>query len=396
MKWASAISQELDLEQALDFLRGEIEAQMGADRPDLVMVFTSPHHATDYELIPRYLDECFPEAVIVGCSGGSVIGSQREFEREPAIAVLAGNLPDVAIEPFWMNSDELTEMVERPGRWRNRLHMEPEHQPVFVIFPDPFTCDGQDLVGSLQEAFPEAVTVGGLVSGGRVAGAHALFLQADTRTTGVIGIGMYGDIVLDPIVSQGARPIGKPMIATRSEERVIYELDGSPAVQVLDHLMRSVSKEDRELFRRSPMIGLATDPNPNAGAHTDYLVRNLLGVDRSTGRIGINAKLGSDQKIQFHVRDADASRRELENLLAQYRLRELETQVAGALMFSCLGRGSYFFGEKDHDASLLTDHMGELPMAGFFCNGELGPVKRRTWVHGYTTVFGLFRSRGWS
>ena len=396
MKWASAITQELDLGTALDELGAELEAQLGGESPHLIMVFVSPHHATEYEEIPRYFDDRFGDAVIMGCSGGSIIGSRRELEREPAIAVLAAHLPDVAIEPFWLNAEELSEVVESPERWRDRLHMEPEHQPVFVILPDPFSCDGQDLVGSLQEAFPEAVTVGGLVSGGRVAGAHALFLQADTRTSGVIGVGMYGDIVLDPIVAQGARPIGKPMIATRSEEHVIYELDGSPAVQVLDHLMRSVSKEDRELFRRSPMIGLALGAEGGNTGSGDFLVRNLLGVDRSTGRIGINARLGENQEIRFHVRDAEASRRELDGLLTQYRLRELETQAAGVLMFSCLGRGSYFFGEKDHDAGLLTDHMGDLPMAGFFCNGELGPVKRRTWVHGYTTVFGLFRSRGWS
>jgi small ligand-binding sensory domain FIST len=396
MKWASAISDEHDLGQALETLGDQIVAQLDGLEPNLIMVFVSPHHAMDYEQVPRYFDDRFPNAVLVGCSGGSIIGARREIEREPAISVIAAHLPDVAIEPFWLSGEEIESRIEDPNSWSPRLHMEPEHQPVFVIFPDPFSCDGQALVNSLQEAYPEAVIVGGLVSGGRTEGSHALFHQADMHTGGMVGLGMYGDVVIDPIVAQGARPIGNPMIATRSEDHVIFELDGSPAVQVLDHLMRTIGKEERELFRRSPMIGLALEPSGGSGGRSDYLVRNLLGVDRSTGRIGINARLAEAQKVQFHIRDADASRRELESLLTQYRLRELETQVAGVLMFSCLGRGSYFFGQKDHDCTVLGDHMGELPTAGFFCNGELGPVKRRAWVHGYTTVLGLVRSRGWS
>ena len=289
MKWASAISKEVELDIALQDVSEEISAQLAGLAPSLVLIFVSPHHATEYAQIPRFFDDRFPDAVIVGCSGGSIIGGQEEVEREPGLAVMAAHLPDVAIEPFWLGEDEIEHLLERPEDWTGRLHMEPEHQPVFVLLPDPFSCEGQALVSSLQKAYPESVTVGGLVSGGRVAGSHALFLQADTRTHGVVGLGMYGDIVLDPIVAQGARPIGTMLEVTQASDNVIQELDGSPAVQVLDHLMRSVSKSDRELFRRSPMIGLSL--HKGGGIRNDFLVRNLLGVDRSTGRIGINARV---------------------------------------------------------------------------------------------------------
>ena len=231
--------------------------------------------------------------------------------------------------------------------------------------------------------------VGGLVSGGRVAGSHALTVQADTHTSGVMGVALYGDIQLDPIVAQGARPIGRSMVV-RADEHVIYELDGAPAVQVLDHLLRSLNEEERELFRRSPMVGLSTRKDGQNAGRDGFLVRNLLGVDRSTGRIGINAKVGVQQPIQFHIRDAAAAAFELESLLLQYQQRDLDSTASGAVMFSCLGRGSYFFGQRNHDLEMFERLLGPMPVAGFFCNGELGPVNRRSWVHGYTTVFGLF------
>lgn len=396
MKWASAIAKDLDLHQALMSLARSIEEQLEEREPNLVLVFVSPHHASEYAIIPRFFDDRYPNAVVVGCSGGSIIGGHLELEREPGISVLAGCLPDVGIEPFWLQESELTDFIEHPANWRHQILLEPEHQPIFLLFPDPFSSDGQRVLSSLEEAFPDSVIVGGLVSGGRVAGAHALFVQADTHTSGVIGVALYGDIQLDPIVAQGARPIGRSMVVTRADEHVIYELDGAPAVQVLDHLLRSLSEEERELFRRSPMVGLSTRKEGQNSGRDGFLVRNLLGVDRSTGRIGINAKVGEQQPIQFHIRDAAAAAFELESLLLQYEQRDLDSKASGAVMFSCLGRGSYFFGQRNHDLELFERLLGPMPVAGFFCNGELGPVNRRSWVHGYTTVFGLFRPRGWS
>ena len=396
MKWASAISKEIDLHPALMSLAQSIDEQLGDVTPNLVLVFVSPHHASEYAIIPRFFDDRYPNAVVVGCSGGSIIGGEIELEREPGVSVLAGVLPDVGIEPFWLQESEVAGFIEHPRSWQERIHLEPEHQPIFLLFPDPFSCDGQRVLLSLEEAFPESVIVGGLVSGGRVAGSHALFVQADTQTSGVMGVALYGDIQLEPIVAQGARPVGPPLMVTRADEHVIYELDGSPAVQVLDHLMRALSPEERELFRRSPMVGLSTRSDSKSPSRDGYLVRNLLGVDRSTGRIGINAKVGSKQQVQFHIRDSAAAAYELESLLLQYQGRELDSTATAAVMFSCLGRGSYFFGQKNHDLDMFGRHMGPMPVAGFFCNGEIGPVNRRTWIHGYTTVFGLFRPRGWS
>jgi small ligand-binding sensory domain FIST len=90
------------------------------------------------------------------------------------------------------------------------------------------------------------------------------------------------------------------------------------------------------------------------------------------------------------VRDAATSAVDLDSLLAQTRARRPNDPPSGALLFSCLGRGEHLYGRPDHDTRLLRDHLGPIPVGGFFCNGEIGPVHGTTFLHGYTSAFGLF------
>ena len=93
--------------------------------------------------------------------------------------------------------------------------------------------------------------------------------------------------------------------------------------------------------------------------------------------------------VQFHLRDARTSAEDLDQLLGRYR-----GTPAGSLLFSCLGRGMHLYGRPDHDTDLARRHFGDVPLGGFFCNGEIGPVQGTTFLHGYTSAFGLFRPRG--
>jgi small ligand-binding sensory domain FIST len=93
--------------------------------------------------------------------------------------------------------------------------------------------------------------------------------------------------------------------------------------------------------------------------------------------------------VQFHLRDARTSADDLDQLLARHR-----GTPAGSLLFSCLGRGTHLYGRADHDTDLVRRHFGDVPLGGFFCNGEIGPVQGTTFLHGYTSAFGLFRPRG--
>lgn len=393
MRFTSTLQDHAELDVALDRALAAVRDGLDGGSPNLVVMFVSPHHAPGWEALPRRVRAAFPGVALVGCSGGGVIGDGREVEDTPALSLTAAVLPDVAIKPFHVTNAEVVELRASPGRWHERLGVLPEHQPGFVVLPDPFTVDAEALMRSLDAAYPGVAKVGGLVSGARRATENRLFLGDRSLDRGAVGVAMWGDVQVDALVAQGCRPIGDPLVVTRAERNLVYELDGEPVVEVLDALYTALPARDQQLFRGSPHIGVVMDPSIDKPRPGDFLVRNLLGLDRERGVIAVGHVLEPRQVVQFHVRDAEASRADLTDLLDRRRREGVAPD--GALLFSCLGRGRRFYGEADHDSRLLRDKLGPVPVGGFFCSGEIGPVHARTYLHGYTSSFGLFRPRGW-
>ena len=211
----------------------------------------------------------------------------------------------------------------------------------------------------------------------------------------MVGLALRGNLEVETIVAQGCRPIGAPMFVTRHEHQVIFELDGRPAVEVLQELFDELAPSERAKARHSLFMGVVMDPLQGAHDHVhglgDFLIRNLVGVDPHSGAIGVAARLHRNAVVQFHLRDADTSTAELRALLAEHAAAH--PAPSAALMFSCLGRGQGLYGEADHDSALIRSTLGaDLPLAGFFCNGEIGPVGGRTYMHGYTSAIMLLRS----
>jgi small ligand-binding sensory domain FIST len=201
---------------------------------------------------------------------------------------------------------------------------------------------------------------------------------------------MTGDIAVDTIVAQGCRPIGEPMPITRADGHIVRELGGKEPVAVMRALYESLAQRDRELFRHSLFVGLEMEEG-NIEFRGDFLVRNIIGVDPNTGALAVAAEVRPWQVIQFLLRDAATAEHDLTALLERYRQKQ--PTPAGALLFSCLGRGMHLFGRPDHDTDLFRERVGAVPLGGFFCNGEIGPVGSHTFLHGYTSAFGLFRQK---
>jgi small ligand-binding sensory domain FIST len=107
----------------------------------------------------------------------------------------------------------------------------------------------------------------------------------------------------------------------------------------------------------------------------DFLIRNIAGMDPQSGAIAMGATLRPYQAVQFHLRDARTAAEDLTRHLERYRAGNAGTaSPQGALLFSCLGRGMHLYGRPDHDTSLFEGALGSIPLGGFFCNGEIGPV----------------------
>jgi len=391
MRWASCLSESRDLTAAVDAAADTIDEQLDGDA-HLVVCFVSPHHDDRLDELPGALRERFPDAVLLGSTGDGVIGDGREIERAPALSLTAATLPSVGIVPFHYG---VGQAPRGPAGWRHRLGITPEHQPAFLLMPDPYTCDVRSLLSGLDAAFPGAPKIGGLASGGRHPGGNGLLMEDRLHRDGLVGVALFGDISVSCVVAQGCRPVGPDMVVTRAERNLLLALDGGKAVDALDRVFSQLKPAERELFQRAPMVGLLTEGSPAHPRAGDYLVRDVVGLDRGAGAVGVGALLDGVTRMRFHLRDAAASAEELDALLSQHH-RDHTERPSGALLFSCMGRGRGLYGAPDHDSRAFRRHLGPAPLGGFFCSGEIGPVHQTTHLHGYTSAFGIFRPRGWN
>jgi small ligand-binding sensory domain FIST len=389
MKWASALSQQPATLDAVAEAAASLRADLAGAAPHLVLAFASPHHARGFEDLPDLVAAELPGALLCGCSGGGIIGSGHEVEQGPALSLTAASLPGVDLMPLrFPAGDDLSDAVD----WPRKIGVSSEPTPAFVLLPDPFTCDAAALVAGLDDAYPASCKVGGLASGATRSGQNALFLGRETYRDGAVGVALSGDVVVDTIVAQGCRPVGKPFAVTRCEDNAIIELDGKPALSVVKDVFESLSAHDRDLFRHSLFIGLEMRESAMEFREGEFLVRNIVGTVPEAGAILVGASLHSFQVVQFLLRDAATATDDLERQLDAYR-KSAAGSPTGALLFSCLGRGAGLFGRADHDTDLFRDRIGSVPVGGFFCNGEIGPVGGTTFLHGYTSSFGLFRGK---
>ncbi len=392
MKWASAISEHSTIQDALDQCAASIREQLG-EAPQLAVAFVSPHYQPDYARLGPMLSELLGADHTFGCSGGGIIGAGMEVEQRPALSVTAAALPGVNIEAFHLEGDRLPDLDAGPDKWTELFSVSEAQDPQFVLLADPFSFPVQNLIMGLDFAYPRAAKIGGLASGAQRPGDNALFLDGAMHGSGAIGLALHGNIMVDTVVAQGCRPIGDAMRITSSQRNVLAELDGKPPMAVLQDLFRSLSERDRQLMGHSLFLGVVMDEFIDTPVQGDFLIRNVVGMDQQSGSLAIGEMLKEGQLVQFHLRDAETSAQDLSFVLERYAADNRENEVPGALLFSCLGRGEYLYGRPNHDTEIFREKLGQVPLGGFFCNGEIGPVGGTTFLHGYTSSFGLFRSR---
>jgi small ligand-binding sensory domain FIST len=393
MKWASTVSDAVHLEAAVNEAVDAIRVELGSQAPNLLVVFASDHHKSSYDRVPSLIGQHLSSDVLIGCSAGGVIGGGREVERRPGLSLTAAVLPAVKITPVRLDNEALPGVEAAPAVWEELVHVSAEETPHFVLLPDPFSFDAERLVRGLDRAFPRSTKVGGLASGGTEPGANALYMGRNVYRSGLVGVALSGNVEVETIVAQGCRPIGEPMFVTRCEHNTIAELDGRPLVEVLKELYERADPRDRQLFQHSLFIGIVMEELQQEYRQGDFLVRNILGLEDETGRLVVGAVLRDGLVVQFQLRDAKTSAVDLSEMLSRYESTSRAAPPEGSLLFACLGRGMHLYGEPDHDTAEYRRRLGDVPLGGFFCNGEIGPVNGTTFLQGYTSSFGFFRSR---
>ena len=390
MRFTSGISDAIQAPEAADAACQQVVKQLAGASCDLALLFASTIYRTAWpELLTQVYNTLKPK-VLIGCSGSGIIGGGQELEWVPAISVTGAHLPDVRLHPFIVTPAELD--ASAPGGfWIDKIGASPESRPVFVVVADPFTANPMKLIEELNTTYRTRPIIGGLVSGGNEPGEHLIFMNTNVHREGAVGVAMTGNVTMDTIISQGCRPIGKPYVITKAEDNLVIELGGRQALAVLHEVLSSLSAEDRELAQRgSIFVGIAMTEMRQAFASGDFLIRNIVGLDPDQGAIAVADRVEVGQTLQFQLRDPATSRQELRRLLQSIGPPQT-VPPAGCLFFNCTGRGKSLYGTAHQDVKLIQMINGKVPIGGFFCNGEIGPVGGTNFVHGYTASLGLFR-----
>ncbi len=386
MKWVNGISRKVSLEASIAEIAEQVKGGLGKLRPDIGFLFVSHTFASEFPRVLPLLQEKFPLPALIGCGGNGIIGGGLEFETEPAISLLVGHLPGVYVRTFHLKPDRLPDLDSPPQAWRELVGIGGIDQPGFVLLVDGFSFPITDFLQGLDFAFPQSVKVGGLASGGGQ-GHNALFCDRHLYFNGAVGAALWGNIKLDAVVAQGCRPIGSALQVTACERNIITALNDRPPLQEIQEIVNNLSERDRRLAQRSLFVGIVMNEFQTELKQGDFLIRNIIGVDPHSGAIAIGDRIRPGQRIQLHLRDGETSAEDLRNALRQYA----GSNPRGALMFACTGRGEGLYQKPNFDSSLFQQRFGAIDMGGFFCGGEIGPVGGTTFLHGYTSVFGIFR-----
>lgn len=391
MKWASHVSTCDTIEACVDEAVTEVVRQLAGRDADLTLVFVSPHFRTHYRAIPKMLGTRMKVGLLMGCSGGGIIGGGKEIEQKPALSLTAAHLPGVELQEIQTDTLKLPDPDTGPSVWRDWLKVDVEKNPHFIFLADPFSFNGEEFLAGMDFAYPRSAKVGGLASGAQSQGGNAMFLDQKIFNEGLVGVALSGNVQVDTIVAQGCRPICEPMNITQCDRTLLMKVDGIPPLERLELMVDSLNEYDRKLLRTSLFLGIEMDPMKDNPGQGDFLIRNLVGVDREAGTLTVGTLLREGQLVQFHLRDKVTSSEDLKKMLSRYQSKEGWQESKGALLFSCLGRGEHLYGESNHDSDMFKTEMGDIPLGGFFCNGEIGPVGQTTFLHGYTSSFGIFR-----
>ncbi len=382
--FTSALSLDTDWQVGLDAVCGEAQSRLDGT-PDLAFVFLSMEFAEQADEIARRLSSRLGTDRILGCTAESVVGGNCEVEGEPAISLWLGRLPNTRLTTMQLTFQATPDGGSLLG-WPDPLLGPWSETSSMLLLGEPFSFPADYLLERMNEDRAGVPVMGGMASGGTAPAQNRLILGERGLQEGGVAVVLEGGSPPRGIVSQGCRPVGHHFVVTKAERNIIYELGGRPAFERLREVFDTSPNRDKILMQQGLHVGRVVSEYLEQFTQGDFLIRNVIGVDADAGAIVIGDYIRTGQTIQFHVRDESTADAELRQLLAGHRPQ----RPGGALLFTCNGRGSRLFSQPHHDAAAIHDTWDELPVAGLFAQGEMGPVGGRNFLHGFTASIALF------
>lgn len=350
-------------------------------------LFLTPHFQGDLkEICGRICDELGTENLI-GCVAESVAGVNQEVEDNPALSLWAVSAPEQEITLAHLEFERTPDGSLFTG-WPEGYELDWPSDVSLLAIGDPYSFPADHLLEQINELHPGVLVAGGMASGATAPGESRIFFGREVISTGAVIAFLRGPMKMRTLVSQGCRPIGKPLVVTQAERNVIFELGGKPALVQLKDLFATLPTSEQALLQKGFHLGIVVSEYKDKFEYGDFLIRNVTGFDQNVGAIAIGDWVRVGQTVQFHLRDRDTADDDLHQLLKKTKADSSAPDAA--LLFTCNGRGTRLFSEPHHDATSIGVSLGPIPLAGFFAAGELGPVSGKNYMHGFTASVALF------
>lgn len=392
MHWVSECLRTKDLDEGIGTVASKILAEMEGKRIDLVAAFLTPHFTDRFREFPDLVRKELPHNVLIGCSANGVVGGGREIEQGPGLSITAAQLPGIDVSGVSVLPSDLPDLDDPPRTWRDLLGVEHDPSPSFIILGEPFSFNAHETLAGFDYAYPGSIKIGGIAGGARRIGDNILFVNGQVHHEGLAIATLSGPVRLNSLAAHGCRPIGGPMHITRCRDGLLFEVNGTSPLEAVRRLVPGLPEEDRQLLHKALFLGVLNDELATDRMEKEFLIRTLIGQDPDSGAFLVGDRLREGQTIQFHLRDPESSTINLSGRLSTYASEHTDRKPSGALIFINHKRGTALYDRPEHDTRLFREHIGRVPLGGFFGGGEIGPVKGATHLHGHSTVIGMFHS----
>ena len=366
-----------------------LRARLPAKTVSLGLVFMSPKFFPHAEQVLEILRLHAQIPLLAGCSGGGLVANSEELESAGGLVLALYSLPGAKLKGVRFTQEQV-EAADGENYWPVENGLTKEQVNGWLAFIDPFHLDAESWLRSWNKNYSGTPVFGGLASGNFPEPLAQVYLDGEVFEDGGVAIAVGGEVALAGVISQGCTPIGEAWTLTRVEQNLIRNIANRPAYAVLSETVQNLPPEEQRKVQGNLHIGLVVNEYLDEFHRGDFLVRNLLGGDPNSGVLQVGALPRMGQTIQFQRRDAAAAAEDLAELLADEKARLAGTEIYGGCLFCCNGRGKNLFGRPSHDSELVQTHFGPTGIAGFFCNGEIGPIGDKNFLHGFTASLALF------
>lgn len=379
-------------EDGLEAWAANLRSQLQTPQVTLGLVFMTPHYFPHAAQVLETLRLHARVPLLLGCSSESLVCGGQEIEEKPGLVLGLYYLPEAKLTAKHFDQSHV-EACTSPDYWHEETGVSAAATNGWLVFADPFNLDSEEWLKQWNEAYAPTPIMGGLASGVYQERSTQIYLNGDVFDEGGVALSIGGEVEIASVISQGCTPIGETWTITRTDGNLIFEIGNKPAYSILTETFEQLPDKDKMRLRGNLFVGLVINEYLEEFHRGDFLIRNLVGGDPTKGVLVVAAYPRAGQTIQFQRRDADAATEDMTALLERVKAKLDGRIIYGGSLHCCNGRGTGLFGEPNHDASLIQRELGDVALTGFFCNGEIGPVGDKNFLHGYTASLALFVSR---